>query len=136
MKHFFAKLLLICLPLTLFSGCKKQTPDLPNIASRIEISCQHKDVLVQRNYTDQDKMQAVLIYLRLLKPQGIAQADPLSLQKDVFEINIHLFDGQIHNYKQTGHRFFKKGHQVWKNISQDEAVRLYQILLKYESDTV
>ena len=58
MKKFLVFSMLSCL--LLLGGCARQTPPPYNLATSIQITCQHQDVLIERNYTSQDKMKAVL----------------------------------------------------------------------------
>ena len=134
MKKFFLFIILFCFPSLLFAGCKSQTPPPYNLATGICITCQHKDILIRRNYTSQEKMKAVLTYLRVIKPRRLAQTDPVSLNKDIYKIQVQLSDGNTHIYQQTAHRYFKGHGRPWMHIPAEDAKGLYDILSRYESD--
>lgn len=134
MKKILVLFVVFCFPALFLTGCKKQTIPPYNLATGIEVTCQHKDVLIRRNYTSQEKMKAVLTYLRVLNPRGLAETDPVSLNKDIYKIRVQLSDGQTHTYKQTAHQYFKGHGKPWMHISAEDAVGLYAIMARYESD--
>ena len=133
MKKLFVFLSLFCFSLIL-TGCQKQQPVPFNLASEIEITCQHKDVLIQRNYTSQEKMGAILLYLRLMQDGKTAASNPTSLKKDIYNIRVQLSDGRQHIYQQTAHQYFKSYKRPWIRVSPEAAKGLYDILSRYESD--
>ena len=134
MKKILVFIILFWFPALFLTGCKKQTIPPYNLATGIEITCQHKDLLIERNYTSQEKMKAVLTYLRVLKPRGLAETDPVSLKKDIYKIQVQLSDGKTHIYQQTAHQYFKGHGRPWMHISAEAAKGLYDILSRYESD--
>lgn len=135
MKRFLLYFILFCLTICIFSGCDAHPP-LCRIATKIEVSCRHKDFQFQRIYTQNEKMQAVLSYIRLLKPRGKPEISPEHFDKEVFQIAVFLSDGTTHIYQQSGHQYFKAYNQPWKTISPEVAVRLYRVLAQHESDLV
>lgn len=134
MKKLLAYFLLFCFSVLFLSSCKKQAAPPYNLATGIQVTCQHKDVLIQRNYTSQKKMKAVLTYLRILKPRGLAEENPVSLNKEIYQIRVQLPNGKLHIYEQTAHRFFKGHGRPWRQIAPETATQLYEILARYESD--
>ncbi len=134
MKKIFVFLWLFCFPGLLLTGCRKQAPVSYNLAEKIEITCQHKDVLIRRNYTSQEKMGAVLLYLRLLQTGNTAKTNPTAFKKEIYQIRVQLSDGRQHIYQQTAHQYFKGYKRPWMHISAEDAKGLYDILARYESD--
>ena len=85
-------------------GCAKQ-PSTPmpryRVATQIDIYCKQEDFVIHRHYTKANKMQAVLAYLRLLKPQGTPAVDPEKADGDLYEITVTLLDGRKSIYLQS-----------------------------------
>ncbi len=136
MKRFFSLLCIVFLLSGCLTGCQRnRTPSLCRIATRVEVSCRHKDLQFQRNYTKNEKMQAVLTYIRLLKPRGNPDPSEEYIDAEHFQITVFLSDGTTHIYQQAGHRYFKSHNQPWKAISPEIATGLYVILAQYKSDT-
>ena len=135
MKKITKILLSSCLLTTLFSGCSKQdAKPLCRVVTGVEISCQHQDVQIRRHYTDTEKMEYVLIYLRLLKPLGRPDADPNTINADVYEITLELSDGNKKHYLQKDHRYFLKDTGTWQSISPEQAEGLYRLMRKIPGD--
>ncbi len=131
-KRFFSfpAILLICLCL---SGCQTQQP-LCRVVTRVDIACEHDGIPIRRVYTDTKKMEAVLLYMRLLRPKGVPQADPEAVDADVYEITVSLSDGQQHIYRQKAHRYFQEAASLWESIAPEKAAGLYSLMRHYESD--
>ena len=81
-------------------------------------------------------MEWVLIYLRLLKPLGKPDSDPDSLEKDIYEITVHLSDGSKRFYRQKAHRYFSKENRPWQSINPEYAAGLYSLMQHLPSDPV
>ena len=79
-------------------------------------------------------MEAVLMYLRLLDPQGIAESAPVPSKKDIYKITLHLSDGNKKIYRQTGHRYFSANNGGWKCIDPQKAADLYTLMRKLPDD--
>lgn len=119
------------------AGCAKQpSPPMPRyrIATQIDIYCKQEDFVIHRQYTDPKKMEAVLIYLRLLKPQGTPAVDPEKADGDLYEITVTLLDGRKNTYLQKSHRYFSKDAVNWKNIDSRKAAELYRLMRYLPSD--
>jgi hypothetical protein len=93
-------------------------------------------MLIQRHYTDSQKMEYVLLYLRLLKPFGKPDTDPDQLDKDVYQITVHLSDGDRRIYRQKAHKYFSWDSRPWQKIDPAQASGLYALMEHLPSDTV
>jgi len=129
--------ILFCFSAIIMSGCGKsdttvQTSD--HIVTRVDVLCQQEHVRIQRHYTDNKKMESVLLYLRLLKPNGTPDTDPDRLGKDIYEITVHLVGGKKRVYRQTGHRYFSVDFSPWKTIDPGKAHSLYALLRQLPGD--
>ena len=139
MKKFTLLFILFCFGTVIISGCSKQNTQLVpqcRVVTRVDISCVHEKGLIQRNYTDSEKMESVLLYLRLLKPFGKPETDPELIDAAVFEITVHLSDGDRHIYRQKDHRYFSENSHPWKKIDPTKASGLYALMRHYASDPV
>lgn len=137
MKKFTKLLILFCFSALIMCGCdsgnSKPAP-LCRVVTRVDISCRKEHMLISRHYTDMKKMESVLLYLRLLDPQGRPDTDPGSLNKDVYEITVHLSDGKQRVYRQKAHRYFSRDRSSWKMIDPEKASRLYALMRRLPSD--
>ena len=119
-------------------GCAKnntKTHPFCRVVTRVDITCQHEDLLIRRHYTDTQKMESVLIYLRLLKPLTISVADAEGVDADIYEITVHLSDGVRRVYRQKAHRYISKDFRAWKDVDPGHAAQLYALMRHYPSDT-
>ena len=103
--------------------------------TQVDIVTRYEHTLIRRHYTDPKKMEAVLIYLRLLKPIGKPTQDSSQLNEDVFLIAVHLSDGNIHYYRQAAHRYFSREDENWVTIDPSLAARLYAVMRHFPSDS-
>ncbi|MBR4863784.1 MAG: hypothetical protein IKU07_04345 [Oscillospiraceae bacterium] len=137
MKKIFCFSLLSAICIFLLSGCaSKNTAPIVRVVTGVEITCQHKDVQIRRAYTDMQKMEYVLLYLRLLEPIGRPKTDPGAVSGDVYEITLQLSDGSKKVYKQKDHRYLAAGKAPWQEIAPEQAEGLYRLMRKIPDDTV
>lgn len=115
-------------------GCRAQQRVLCRFVTRVDITCDHDGTPIIRSYTDEDKMEAVLLYLRLLRTGKPPAADPDLIPADIYEITVTLSDGQQRLYAQKDHRYFRKGNDAWMSIPPEQASGLYALMRHYESD--
>lgn len=139
MKKNIKIFILLCFSAVIMCGCNtndSQPKPLTRVVTRVDISCQQENMLIQRHYTDPQKMEYVLLYLRLLKFKGKPDRDPEPLDKDVYEITVHLSDGDKRLYKQKAHRYFSRDSRPWELIDPAQASGLYLLMQKLPSDPV
>ena len=55
MKRFLLLLFFLVFSATLY-GCNPDQPAVSHIVTQVDIFCQHEDVQIRRQYTDQQKM--------------------------------------------------------------------------------
>lgn len=118
------------------SGCGKKTVSAYRAVTAVDISFRYEDMLLTRHYTQSDKMESVLLYLRLLKPlqKDVVAPDPDS--QDVYDITVRFSDGTSRHYQQKAHRFVCRRENVWEQIDPAQAAQLYALMRHYPSDTV
>ena len=130
-------LVFVVFSMIILSGCKKNdTPAVTGyrVVTQVDITCRHKRTLVTRHYTDSEKMESVLLYLRLLKPTGKPQTDPDKLDREIFEITVNFSDGTKKQYKQKAHRYIARENRPWEAIDPAQAYGLYALMQYYPSD--
>ena len=117
-------------------GCQSKAQDqaLCRVVTQVDIVCQSNGETIQRHYTDEDKMRAVLLYLRLLRIGRPPEIDPDAISADIYEITVTLSDGTKKTYTQKAHQYFKKGSEGWLSISPTQAADLYRLIWFYDSD--
>lgn len=139
MKKAIKLFILFCFSAVIMCGCgTNNTPAQPlcRVVTQVDISCRKEHMLIQRHYTDTEKMEYVLLYLRLLKPLGKPDTDPDALDKDVYEITVHLSDGNRRIYRQKAHKYFSWDSRPWEMINSAQASGLYALMEHLPSDTV
>lgn len=134
MKKLFVFLLFL---IFLLCGCQKK-PAAPvcRVVTGVEITCQHEDVQIRKAYTDMEKMEYVLLYLRLLKPLGKPKTAPSAVNADLYEITLQLSDGSRKIYRQKDHRYFAVDQAPWQEIAPEQAEGLYRLMRKIPDDRI
>ena len=137
MKKAIQLFTLFCLSIVSMCGCAQtEATPLCRVVTSVDISCQQEDVLISRHYTNMEKMENVLLYLRLLKPGRKPQTDPEELDADVYEITVSLSDGEKKTYRQKDHRYLAEGDRPWQTIDPEQAAGLYRLMRQQPSDSV
>lgn len=136
MKRFFKLFLLFFFTSFIVSGCNGNHTPAPRcrVVTGVDIACSREHMLIRRHYTDNKKMEAVLLYLRLLKTKGPPDIDPDRLREDVYEITLHLSDGNRRVFRQKDHRYFSRDSRPWVCIDPAQAARLYALMRQLPSD--
>lgn len=134
MKKKICAFLVLCIAPVLLFGCQKSKRQLCRYVTQIDVYCDHDGLPILRRYTDTEKMEAVLLHLRLLHPGDAPQVDPETVDADLYQICVYLSDGQRHLYNQKDHRYFRCEGSGWQTVTPDRAARLYTVLRHYQSD--
>ena len=134
-------LMLLLIFLSLLSGCSRvHTPEEQETGLRmvvqIDVSCSQDGESIHRSYTSEDKMEAMLLYLRLLKPLGPAQTDPEELLGPANEIVVRFSNGQQRIYRLRADRFLSTDSHPWQSVDQVHAQELYKLVILMSSDVL
>lgn len=129
--HFF---LLIIISVIIMCSCSQSnTTSVYRAVTQVDIVTEYKGSLLRWHYDTPEKIQPVLLHLRLLKPIGKpVQIDDVS--SDIYLISISLSDGQQHFYRQASHKYLSKQNGPFKTIEPQQAAHLYRILQELPSD--
>lgn len=131
---FLIALSVLCLP-----GCARRhtlkDPDsYLRVVVRIDVTGRRDTEQLVKTYTHQEKMEAILNYLRLLPQKGPASGDPEQVAGDSYCITVYFSDGRQQIYRQHANLFLSTDAKPWRNIDQEHAEYLYPLLKAMPSD--
>ena len=130
-------LLALCLIVFIVSGCSQiHTQTAPSFVARIDVICHRENVTTLRHYTTQEKIEPVLICLRLLNPRGKADVDPERLIGDTYRIVLYRSDGSRCVYHLQADRYLSRDHRPWERVNEKQAQKFYPLLMKMPSDQI
>lgn len=130
----FCMILCVCI---MVSGCgqKHTQNDIgSNIATRVEIYCISTTGTLFRIYTQPAKIEAVLIYLRLLHPRGPVQL-PQEEIRQYYEIVVRLSDGSRRVHRQCADCYATTAQGWWGIIDSRHGEQLARLIQYIPSDT-
>ena len=139
MNRKFFPLFLLCFSLFFLPGCKgfsSPKKALCRVVTQVDITGREKDVAIHRRYTDTQKMQWVLIYLRTLNPGIKPQSPSDKALAETYEISLKFSDGSEKIYRQADHRFLSQNFHPWQPIDPGRASGLYTLMRKLPSDEI
>lgn len=136
-RSLVALFLAVCLLILPLAGC---TPPLPEptayrVVSQIHVQYQNGSLHQRWHLHSDEKMEAVLTYLRLLDPYGTPKEDPETAPGSDIYIALVYSDGTQKLYHQRAERYLQVGHGPWKCIDTDAALQLRALLGMLTSDT-
>lgn len=112
----------------------KDTDSYLRLVVRVDVAGQKEDERLDLTYTHQEKMEAILNYLRLIRQQGPASGDPEQFSGEFYTITLHFSDGHKQIYRQHANRFLSTDAKPWRNIDPEHAEFLYPLLKAMPSD--
>ena len=122
----------------LFAGCSRQEDanqrPAPRIVTQIEISRSADGGESVYNYTDSEKIRAILLYLRLLTPQGKPDIDPERAQGPHYEITLYYGHNASKIYRQRGNKYLSIDAKPWDMVEPDQGKYIEAILENIPSD--
>lgn len=125
--------MLLCF--SFLGGCQgREAQPLGRAVTKVEVTCRLPGKTLHRTYTQENKMRAVLTYLRLLEPGGYAAIDPETTRAETSVITVTLSDGHRRVYQQTGSEYLRKDHHPWQRIRGISPKRLYLLAHAIETD--
>ena len=125
----------LTLCLSLLGGCQDRlSPSLGRAVTQVEVTYRRPGQTLTRIYEKEEKMRAVLTYLRLLEPRGYAPVDPDTTRTDNSTIVVTLSDGSQRIYQQAGAEFLRKDHRPWQRVQGAHPRRLYLLVYAIETD--
>ena len=117
------------------ASLRSDTPQaLVRVVTHVDVYSQLDAVKVQRHYNTPEKVESVLLYLRLLKPRYDPELNPDRYTGNLFRITLHFSDGSTRVYQQRAHRLLSRDGRPWLAIDPAKAAGLYALLAHYPSD--
>lgn len=141
MKKYPAILIAVMLCGLILSGCSRNHTSRPTepairYVTKVDVTCKKDQAALRWQYTDSEKMEAILLYLRTLRRSGTAQVDPQRVEGDHFEILLHYSDGSRRVYYQHADRYLSQDYKPWEQIDHKQAQDLYPLLESMPSDVL
>ena len=128
----FGVLVLLLFPLTF--GCRQKNQPAFRFVTQVDISFHYNDILLQRHYTSDEKIEAVLLYMRLLHTGEAPAINPEDITTDTYGIIVSFSDGTRQTHIQKAHRYFRRHGSGWQTIQPLQAAQLYELMRHYHSD--
>lgn len=120
--------------LQLLAGCKKQPPEPVRVAAKMQISCRHDHGVWRWEYEDEEKIHALLQYLRRCESVGAPEVDPENLNVNSYRVDVILSDGSREVYYQQGDGYFSRRCGRWQRLDESQGEQLEQLLRRMPTD--
>ena len=126
------KKLTVILLLLLLTGCKAPVPqqNTPRLVTRVCIDTEG----IHREYTDSQKIAAILDYLRFLPKHSPSVLNPDWVKSAGVSIELTYLTGENRTYVQKGVFYLSQDRSPFRPIDPDSAYKLLEILKQYPSD--
>ena len=105
------------------------------IVTQVEVTASISGESRVFTYTDPEKMEILLNYLRLLKPDVRHPLTPETFRSDVYELRLIMLDGSKNSYYQLYDTYLRKNDSPWYAISSVDGSMLHPLLLSMPPDT-
>lgn len=128
--------LIFCLTLSGCSSGRDNYVPPSRIVAAVDIYCQKPSGNLHRHYQAQEKMEAVLHYVRLLEPNGPTPVTEEAMQGPLYEIVVHLQDGGKRIHRQRAETFAALHRRYWGTIDRSLGLRLGHLMALLPSDPV
>lgn len=133
------KLLMIFLCMLVLSGCRARPGSHAQQALRvvtgITVHYENGAIRGTLQYAEDEKMQLILNYLRLIRPYGEPEEDPEAVDGTLFQIILTHPDGSTKQYRQKADRYLQTDQGPWLCIPSQKAMELSLLLGYLETDT-
>lgn len=107
---------------------------MPSVVTLVEISASQDDRVIHYRYSQEEKMRAVLFYLRSLQPGRQAPIEADTFRTDAYKICLTMSDGRQRVYHQLYDEYLQKDNGPWQRIDSARASSLPQLLKLIPSD--
>lgn len=127
-------LLALCLLATL-CGCARRIPAKPtHLVQQIVLYCEGQSGSLRRYYDSQEKMQAILAYLRNAETRTLAGEEPNTCTGGTIRITLIYTDNRRKTFLCKG-CFVREDTEAWKRVEPEKLVGLYQLVRMLPQDT-
>lgn len=128
------KKLLLVISLLFLTGCAPLSPPANRFVTGVQVQLHRSGQQLQRTYTDPQKIETVLYYLRALDAQRPAPFDPERLDGARCRIDLQYSDGTTKHIFQVADRFLSEGFHPWKWVDPKKTAFFYPLLKSMPSD--
>lgn len=131
-KKWKIAIVLLCLLLT---GCAgPEQPSDNRFVSQIRVQLKRGRQTESWTFSQPQKMEVVLYYLRSLDKKTPAVADPARFAGGSYRIDLIYTDGSTKRIYQRADQFLSEQFGPWQKIEQRKAELLYPLLKTLDSD--
>lgn len=131
---------LLLIAILFLSGCTHYAPPYENhpvrVVTAIDVTTTQQGEIYRFRYSSNEKMEAILKYLRSLEPDQFTPIEPDSFRTDAYEIILTLSDGSKTVYHQIYDEYLKKDNGRWQAINRAKGASLPQLLAGLPSDSL
>ena len=122
----------------LLCGCTHYAPPGENhqvrVVTRIDVLTNTEASTQKHSYTDNEKMEVILYYLRNLQPDKATPITPDTFRSDSYEICLTMSDGSQTIYRQIYDEYLQKNGGRWHSIDRALGGILPKVLDGMSSD--
>ena len=119
----------------LMSGCAKvKGPKENRFVSQVQVQLTRDGQTKKWTFSQPQKMEVVLYYLRSLDKKTPALSDPTRFKGDLYRIDLSYTDGTKRRIYQRADQFLSESFGSWQKIEQNKAELLYPLLKTMTSD--
>lgn len=122
---------LLCL---IFTGCAKPKNSECRLVTGIHVQAIQGQQRLERDYTDPQKMEVILSYLRALKNKTPALSDPERYAGRRYRIRLQYSDGTSRQIFQRADRFLSENLGPWQEVEGNKAIFLFPLLKSLPGD--
>lgn len=116
----------------LFAGCAIQREPVTRVVTGVQVEYAQEDVTLTRTYTQQESIQSILNYLRMIRPFG--PVIPEGTHEIACRFTLQYSHGPDSIIVQQGYHYLCRGNGDWAQIDETQAHLLYPLLLLLPSD--
>ena len=126
------KILFVLLLCLLLSGCSMgqimSAPSRCRVVTQVAVTAARHGAVTNHHYTQPEKMEQFLNYLRLLQPHPPVDVTPETFRADAYEITLTLSDGNRTVYRQLHDQYLQCNGGKWQKIDPKLGSRLSALL--------
>lgn len=131
LKKIIKLLLALCLLLT---GCHVPQPQKSKLVTEMTVEVQLQQETLFRRYTDPQKMETILSYLRAMEGRPHSCSSPERYTGPQYRIELNYSDGSTGYVFQHADRFLSRNFQPWQEINRSHAAFLLPLIESIPGD--